>query len=110
PEAEKMLREALGIREEVQPDAWSTFNTKAMLGASLLGQNKYKDAEPLLKEGYEGMKQREKKIPPQGKVRLVEAAEGLVQLYEVTGRKQDAQNWLAVLAVVEGKLLETVQG
>src|SRR5262249_28811251 len=57
-------RDALAIRVRAQPDAWSTLNTKAMRGGSLRGKKKHGDAEPLLKEGYEGMKQREKTIPP----------------------------------------------
>ena len=48
-----------------------------MLGGALLGQKKYAEAEPLLLAGYEGMKQREAKIPPEGKVRLTEALERL---------------------------------
>ena len=59
-----MLRECLAIRVKKQPDAWSTFNTQSKLGGVLLGQKKYADAEPLLLQGYEGMKQREAKIPP----------------------------------------------
>jgi tetratricopeptide (TPR) repeat protein len=31
-EAEPLLRECLAIREKTQPEVWSTFNTKAMLG------------------------------------------------------------------------------
>jgi hypothetical protein len=79
-----------------------------MLGASLLGQKKYKEAEPFLTEGYQGMKQREKTIPPQGKVRLIEAAERLVELHEASGRKEEAAKWTAVLASLEGKLIDTV--
>ncbi len=92
-DAEPLLRECLAIREKTQTDVWSTFNTKSMLGGSLLGQKKYADAEPLLLAGYEGMKQREAKIPPQGKDRLPEAIERLVQLYEATGKKDDAAKW-----------------
>jgi hypothetical protein len=69
-----------------------------MLGASLLRQKKYKEAEPLLLEGYEGMKQREKTIPPQGKARLIEAAERLVELYEATGNAAEAERWHKELA------------
>jgi eukaryotic-like serine/threonine-protein kinase len=58
-----------------------------------LGQQKYADAEPLLLAGYAGMKKREAKIPPQGKVRLSEAVERLVQLYEATGKKDEAAKW-----------------
>ena len=59
----------------------------------MLGQKKHADAEPLLLAGYEGMKQREKTIPEQGKVRIPEAIERLVQLYEATGKKDDAAKW-----------------
>ncbi len=47
-EAEPILRECLSIREKTQPDEWTTFGTKSMLGGALLGQKKYADAEPLL--------------------------------------------------------------
>jgi serine/threonine protein kinase len=107
-DAETVLRECLGVREKKQPNAWSTFNTQSSLGGALLGQKKYQDAEPLLKAGYEGMKARDKTIPPQGKVRLVEAAERLVQLYEGTDRKDEAKKWAAVVATLDGKLDATI--
>src|SRR5262249_23934612 len=44
PEAEKLLRAYLTIREETQPDAWATFNTQSLLGGALLGQMKYAEA------------------------------------------------------------------
>jgi hypothetical protein len=43
-----------------------------------LGQKKYAHAKPLLLRGYEGLKNRQDKIPAQGKVRLPEAMELLV--------------------------------
>ena len=58
-----------------------------------MGQKKYADAESLLLAGYEGMKKREAKIPPQGKVRLTEALERLVQLYEATNKKDETAKW-----------------
>jgi tetratricopeptide (TPR) repeat protein len=92
-EAEPLLRECLAIREKNQPDEFTTFNTKSMLGSALLGQKKYAEAEPLLLAGYEGMKQREAKIPPPGKVRLTEALERLVQLDEALEKKDEAAKW-----------------
>jgi eukaryotic-like serine/threonine-protein kinase len=53
----------------------------------------YADAEPLLLAGYEGLKQREQTVPEQGKIRLPEAVERLVQLYEATGKKDEAAKW-----------------
>jgi hypothetical protein len=92
-EAEPLLRECLTIRELKQPQDWTTFSTRSMLGGALLGQKKYADAEPLLLAGYEGMKQRESKIPAQGKIRLAEALERLVQLYDATQQKHKADEW-----------------
>ncbi len=100
-EAEPLLRESLASREKSQPDVWTTFNTQSMLGGALLGQQKYAAAEPLLRKGYEGMKKQEAKIPPQGKVRLREAVERLVQLYEATGNQDEAAQWREQLATLQ---------
>jgi len=96
-EAETLLRESLEIREKTEPEAWTTFNTKSMLGGALLGQKKYDVAEPLLLAGYRGMKQREEDIPPQGRVRVDEAIERLIQLAKAQGKKQDEAKWQAEL-------------
>jgi hypothetical protein len=89
------LQGRLAIREKTQPDAWTTFNTQSMLGGALLGQKKHADAEPLLLKGYEGMKQREKTIPPPGKVRLPEALDRLIALYTATNKPDEAKKWRA---------------
>jgi hypothetical protein len=81
----------LTIRCKKQPDDWATFDTRSLLGAVLWGQKQYADAEPLLVQGYEGMKQRETTIPPQDKVRLSEALERLMRFYEATDGKEDAR-------------------
>jgi tetratricopeptide (TPR) repeat protein len=107
-DADTVLRDCLALREKKQPNVWSTFNTQSSLGGALLGQKKYAEAEPLVKAGYEGMKARETTIPPQGKVRLVEAAERLVQLYEDTDRKDEAKKWAAVVVTLDGKLDATI--
>jgi hypothetical protein len=86
-----------------QPDDWLTFNTRSQLGGALLGQKKYADAEPLLLEGYQGMKEREKAIPPSVKVRLPEAAEPLVQFYDARGQKDQAEQWRQKLATARGQ-------
>jgi hypothetical protein len=68
-----------------------------MLGGVLLGKGKLAEAEPLLLEGYRGMKAREAAIPPQGTMRIPEALERLVQLYEATGNETEAATWRAEL-------------
>jgi hypothetical protein len=93
-----MLREALAIREKAAPDAWWTFNTRSMLGEALLGQKRYAEAEPLLLEGYRGMKEREPAvIKDRAVVRIVQALERLVKLYEVKGDATEAAAWRAKL-------------
>jgi serine/threonine protein kinase len=92
-EAEPLLRECLKIREKKEPDAWSTFHTRSMLGGALAGQKKYADAEPLLVQGYEGMKARDKALPPQGVTRLPEALDRLIALYTATDKPDEAAKY-----------------
>lgn len=92
-DAETLLRAALTIREQKEPDAWTTFHTKSLLGGALALQKHYDGAEPLLIAGYEGMKQRENKIPAQSKPQLSESSERIVQLYESWGKPDKADEW-----------------
>jgi tetratricopeptide (TPR) repeat protein len=98
PEAEKLLRECLSIRQKNYPEVWQTFETQSLLGSALFGQKKYADAEPLLWGGYHGLKQREAKIPPSGKVRLTEAEGRLAELFDATSKKDETR--------VQGKLTD----
>jgi non-specific serine/threonine protein kinase/serine/threonine-protein kinase len=89
-----LIEQVLTKREKQEPDAWTTFYAKAMLGEALLGQKKYADAEPLLVQGYEGMKQREAKIPPQFRdMRIREPLDRLVQLYDAWDKPDQAAKW-----------------
>jgi eukaryotic-like serine/threonine-protein kinase len=92
--AEPILRECLGIREKAHPDDWTTFNTKSMLGAALLGRKQLAEAEPLLLGGYHGMKEREAGIRAEVRaLRIPEALERLVKLYEAKGDATEAAAW-----------------
>ncbi len=92
-EAEPLLRECLAIREKTQPDLWSTFNMKSMLGGALLGQKKFADAEPLLLAGYQGMKQREKTMPPQASTWIPESVDRLIVLFTATNKPDGVKKW-----------------
>ncbi len=98
-EAEPILRESLSTREKLLPDSWLRFNAMSLLGGSLLGQKRHAEADPLLLQGYEGLKQREKQIPPNGTIRLPEAVERLVQLSEATHRPEKAKEWRKKLPI-----------
>jgi hypothetical protein len=92
-EAEKTVREGLAIREHKAPDEWDTFDTRSLLGGCLSGQKKYDAAEPLLVQGYEGMKARESKIPTPSKKALAHAGVRIVELYDAWGKKGKADEW-----------------
>jgi hypothetical protein len=100
-EAESILRECLAVREKAQPDDWSTFYTRSLLGSSLIGQNKLVEAEPLILAGYEGLKVRAARMPPQAKPRLAEAAERLVRLYGAWGKPDKAVLWKTKLGLAD---------
>jgi serine/threonine protein kinase/tetratricopeptide (TPR) repeat protein len=99
-QAESAARECLALREREAADDWQVFDTRSVLGASLLGQKKYADAEYLLVSGYEGMKQHELKVPA-CKPRLKEAVQRLVRLYDETNRPDRATEWKARLRELE---------
>jgi serine/threonine protein kinase/tetratricopeptide (TPR) repeat protein len=92
-DAEPLAREALAIREKTEPDLWTTFDTQSLLGGALVGQAKYEEAEPLLRSGYLGMKERERKIPVNSAGRLTLALERLVELYDAWGNRAEADRW-----------------
>jgi len=94
-EAEPFLRECLELRQNAAPDDWRVFNARSLLGGALLGQMRFEAAEPLLLEGYEGLKQREQRIPVGNRVFIREARERLVQLYEAWGKPAQAAEWKA---------------
>jgi tetratricopeptide (TPR) repeat protein len=91
-DAEQVLLECLTIREKKRAVAWFIFEAQSRLGAARLGQKKYADAEEALLKGYEGMK-RQKVVSAQFRVRLLEAAEDLVKLYEAMDKKDEAARW-----------------
>jgi eukaryotic-like serine/threonine-protein kinase len=92
-EAEPLLRQSLAIHNQKTPDDWSTFETRSLLGASLLGQKKYAEAESLLIQGYEGLAARAAKISAGSQKLVPEALGRIVQLYHDWGKKDQAQEW-----------------
>jgi eukaryotic-like serine/threonine-protein kinase len=98
-ESEALAREAMEFGHKKQPDDWQRFQAESLLGASLAGQKKYADAEPLLPEGYSGMLARKDRIDVPDRYHLDRAHEWLVQLYQTwasrqglpSGRKSDIQ-------------------
>ena len=94
-QAETEVRAALAFYEKRLPDDLIRFEVMGMLGAALVGQKKYADAEPLLLKGYQGLKDREKTIPELGKIRIPEALDRLIDLSVATNKPDDVKKWRA---------------
>jgi serine/threonine protein kinase len=94
-EAGSVSREAVAIYDRCQPNGWQKFHAMNLQGATLLGQQSYTEAERLLVTGYQGMKERDSRIPVPEQPRLHEALEHVVRLYEAWGKKEQAEAWRA---------------
>jgi len=97
-EAEAAAREHLMIEQIQYPDDWRTFEAKSLLGASLLGQKKYAEAEPLLLSACAGMNERRSGIPAEAIKRPREALECLIAVYEQTHRQEKVAEYKSKLA------------
>jgi serine/threonine protein kinase len=85
-ESEPLAREALEFNRKNQPDNWQRFRAESLLGASLAGQKKYAEAEPLLLEGYQGMLARKDRIDVPNWYHLDRARAWIVKLYQAWGK------------------------
>jgi hypothetical protein len=104
-DAEPILRECLALCEKLskEPPAdasgtatmrpWQLSTARTLLGGALLGQKKYPEAEALLLAGVEGLKRDERTIPWQGRNHIDEALRRLIDLYEATGKPDEAAQW-----------------
>ena len=93
PEAELPLREAFANYEKLNSGIWGRYDTHSLLGASLAGQKKYAEAEPLLLSGYRGLLERQTTMPADSRWVVELAGERIVRLYRDWGRPEEAAKW-----------------
>lgn len=91
--AEAVLRAALTRAERGPVDEWVAFDIRSMLGAALLGQKRYEDAEPLLVAGYEGLKEREDLLAELLRPRVTDAGKRVLALYEAWNKPAKIALW-----------------
>jgi tetratricopeptide (TPR) repeat protein len=119
-EAEPLLRECVAIREALTPesqDFWLLPSARSMLGGALAGQgalliqanapsaiSKFTEAEPLLLESAEWLTRNPERIHHTHAVRVRQAVERMVRLYEcweraapASGKAIRATQWRAAL-------------
>ena len=92
-EAERVLRETEMIRQQQEPDMWRTFETKLMLGETLLKKQNYIEAEPFLTSAYEGMTKLPEGAPKNVDERRNVVVGLLVDLATSTNRPDDVAKW-----------------
>jgi eukaryotic-like serine/threonine-protein kinase len=92
-ESEPLAREAVETDRKTRPDDWQRFRAESLLGASLAGQKKYAEAEPLLLTGYQGMAARKDRIGAPDRYQLHRAREWIVRLYQGWDKPEKAAEW-----------------
>jgi eukaryotic-like serine/threonine-protein kinase len=98
-DAEPVLRECLTLHDKFVKEpgtrvmaAWQIATVKSILGAALLGQRNYKDAQRFLLDGVEELG-REKAIPSIAKSNYSDAIKRLILLYDATDKKDESSKW-----------------
>lgn len=93
--AEPLVRECVDLSTRYAAD-WSAFAAKSLLGEVLLAQKKPEQAQPLMTQGYDGLKARKAAIPWDRRDALPNAAGRVVKLFETTGDQIKAEEWKKV--------------
>ncbi len=97
-QAEPLLRESMTIRQRLAPESWSTYDTVAMLGETLLKQEDYAEGEGLLVAANQGMKLHAATAPSIAKGRRATVLEQLIEAATAMDHPNDVNKWEAELA------------
>jgi serine/threonine protein kinase len=96
-ESEAFLRQLLDGQTKARPHSDESFRAQCLLGASLIGQGRYAEAELLILHGYTEMQRwwnvQDEPITPLRTLFEVEAVEWLVQLYDRWEKPEQAEKW-----------------
>jgi eukaryotic-like serine/threonine-protein kinase len=92
-QSEVLLRQGLDNVQETKDDSWLRYSCESSLGASLAGQKKYAQAEPLLLSGYTGLVRLSATIPLSSRDILKEGGAWLISLYKAWGKPKNAAAW-----------------
>ncbi len=90
---EKLLQECLTLRKQYGKEPWRAFSTQSLLGAALAEQKKYAEAEPLLKEAYEGLAANAETIPKNLKKAIPNTAARIAKMYDAQNKLVEAELW-----------------
>jgi serine/threonine protein kinase len=107
-ESEAFLRQLLDGQTAARPGSEESFRAQCVLGASLIGQKRYVEAEPLILQGYTDMRKWwNDQGEPETPFRMlfeVEAVGWLVQLYDGWEKPEEAEKWRRELISLRARL------
>ncbi len=88
-ECTALARETFEAEKRKQPDNWQRFRAESLLGAGLSGQKRYAEAEPFLRDGYQGMLARRKLMAASDRYHLSLTRLWLANLYRRWGKPDE---------------------
>src|SRR5262245_20101403 len=97
-DAEGTLRDALKGYDKARLDDWERYRSQSLLGASLAGQQKFSEAEPMLLAGYDGMTQRKDTMPAGARTNIAQGGERIISLYQDWKRPDKVAEWRQKIA------------
>lgn len=85
-----VARELLQFWEKAEPEAWQCDALRSLIGASLLSEGNYAEAEPYLRAGTAGLELRKDRLPARRSQIRRFAFSALARFYRETGRPEEA--------------------
>ena len=90
-EAEAALREGLDGKDAPAP--WQRYEMQSLLGASLVAQARFEEAEPLLLSAYQALTLHQHEIPWDHRSTAEQTNHRIIKLYQSWGKPDKAQAW-----------------
>jgi non-specific serine/threonine protein kinase/serine/threonine-protein kinase len=92
-EAQELLRQTLSAYEKSSPNEWQRYYCQGLLGASLMRQKQFAEAEPLLLAGFDGLSQHETELAFDERKYIQSTGEQVAELYSRWGNSEKASEW-----------------
>ena len=92
-QAEAALREGLEGHGKDAPVPWQRYEMQSMLGASLMAQRRFEQAEPLLLSTYQTLTLHRSEIPWDSRSTAEQTRHRIVELYQSWGKPDKAEAW-----------------
>jgi tetratricopeptide (TPR) repeat protein len=92
-EAEAALREGLEGGGKNAPVPWQRYEMQSMLGASLVAQARFEEAEPLLLSAYQALTLHQHEIPWASRSTAEQTNHRIIKLYQSWGKPDKAEAW-----------------